>query len=195
MKLHIGPGRLSFPKLFKPNAAEFGGKYGTTLLLPPSYDFSSLKAALKAAAVEKFGPDPAKWPKNMRGPKDVIRPCSEKSHLAGYLDGWHFVTASSADMPGVVDGQLDEVSDEREAYAGRWAIISVNTYGYDNVSKGVALGLQNVQLRQNDDGFSSRVNAKNEFEAYYEEMRDADNGDDFKNAANEGAGGGDGWDD
>jgi hypothetical protein len=194
MKIHIGPGRLSFPKLFTPNSAEYGGKYATALLLPPTYDFTSLKAALKAAAIEKWGPDPDKWPRGMRGPKDVIKPCEEKSHLAGYLPGWHFITAASKDIPGVVDGQLDEVEDERKAYAGRWAILSVNTYAYDNVSKGVALGLQNVQLRQDDDGFSSRVQAKNEFEAYYEDMKDTPAGDDFR----DNVGGGkaaDGWDD
>ena len=100
-------------------------------------------------------------------------------------------------MPGVVDGQLRDVTDERDAYAGRWAIISVNTYGYDNVSKGVALGLQNVQLRQDDDGFSSRVNAKNEFEAYYEDMRSGEAGDDFRDHVSDsgGASGSSGWDD
>jgi hypothetical protein len=193
MKIKIGPGRLSFPKIFTPNEKEFGGKYGVTLLLPPTFDLNPLKEALKQAAIEKFGPDQAKWPKGMRGPKQVIRPCEDKGHLAGYLPGWHFITASSADMPGVVDGQLREVTDAKEAYAGRWAIISVNTYGYDNVSKGVALGLQNIQLRQDDDGFSSRVAARNEFEEYYSEMDEA--GSDFKdNTQSQGNSGGGDWD-
>jgi hypothetical protein len=197
MKLHIGPGRLSFPKLFKPNEKEFGGKYACTLLLPPEYDLTPLKEALKQAAIEKFGPDQDKWPKGMKGPKTVIRPCEEKSHLSGYLPGWHFVSASSADMPGVVDGALREITDEKEAYAGRWAIMSVNSYGYDNVSKGVTFGLQNVQLRQDDDGFSSRVAARNEFEEFYEDMR-SEAGDDFRTAvpgATNGGAGASGWDD
>jgi hypothetical protein len=193
MKIKIGPGRLSFPKIFTPNAAEFGGKYATTLLLPPTFDLNPLKEALKQAAIEKFGADQAKWPKGMRGPKSVIRPCEEKGHLAGYLPGWHFISAASADMPGVVDGQLRDVTDPKEAYAGRWAIISVNTYGYDNVSKGVALGLQNIQLRQDDDGFSSRVAARNEFEEYYESMGGTES--DFKdNTKSEGGSAGGDWD-
>lgn len=173
-KFIIGPGRLSFPKIFVPNDAAFGGKYACTLLLPPTYDFSSLKAALKQAAINKFGPDMAKWPRGLRGPNDVIRKCEEKSHLAGYEPGWFFVSASSADMPGVVDAALNKVSDPKEAYAGRWASMSVNVFAFSNVKHGVSLGLQNVQLRKHDDSFSGRLRAEDEFEEQVEDMEEFD---------------------
>lgn len=196
-KFILGPGRLSFPKLFKPNDAEYGGKYAATILLPPEYDFAPLKKAMFDVAVAKFGPDRSKWPRNMRGPNDVIRPCEEKSNMDGYLPGWHFLTASSKDMPGIVDAMLKPVTDEREAYPGRWIMMSVNVYGYSNVTHGVSLGLQNVQLRKHDDSFSSRVRAEDEFEAAYEEMHGSDSsgvGDDFGgNVSSGGASGG--WDD
>lgn len=196
-KLILGPGKLSFPKLFVPNDKEFGGKYATTLLLPPDYDFGPLKAALLQVAIGKFGPDKAKWPRSMRGPKDVIRPCEEKSALAGYLPGWHFITAASVDMPGVVDSALAKVTDPREAYPGRWAMMSVNAYAYSNVQHGVSLGLQNVQLRKHDDPFSSRVRAEDEFEEMHEDMAEADRAADSNAEATttSGGGGGEGWDD
>lgn len=195
-KFILGPGRLSFPKIFKPNDKEYGGKYSATILLPPEYDFAPLKKAMFDVAVAKFGADKSKWPRNMRGPNDVIRPCEEKSNMDGYLPGWHFLTASSVDMPGVVDATLQKVADEREAYPGRWIMMSVNVYAYSNVTHGVSLGLQNIQLRKHDDSFSSRTRAEDEFEAAYEEMRDADNagGDDFKQNVGEGGNAG-GWDD
>lgn len=200
-KFILGPGRLSFPKLFVPNDKEFGGKYANTLLLPPDYDFGPLKQAMLQVAIAKFGADKSKWPRNMRGPNDVIRKCEEKSGLAGYLPGWHFVTAASADMPGIVDSALAKVTDPREAYPGRWAMMSVNVYAYSNVTHGVSLGLQNVQLRKHDDPFSSRARAEDEFEEMHEDMQDADRsyqgGDDFQQSSGGSSSGGTsgGWDD
>lgn len=196
-KFILGPGRLSFPKLFVPNDKEYGGKYANTLLLPPDYDFGPLKAAMLQVAIAKFGPDKSKWPRNMRGPSDVIRKCEEKSNLAGYLPGWHFVTAASADMPGIVDSALAKVTDPREAYPGRWAMMSVNVYAYSNVTHGVSLGLQNVQLRKHDDPFSSRARAEDEFEEMHEDMQDFDRssqggGSDFQQQSGGDSGG---WDD
>lgn len=188
-KFILGPGRLSFPKIFRPNDKEFGGKYAATILLPPEYDFGPLKKAMFDVAVAKFGADKSKWPRALRGPNEVIRDCTEKSNMEGYLPGWHFLTASSVDMPGVVDAALAKVSDEREAYAGRWIMMSVNVYAYSNVTHGVSLGLQNIQLRKHDDPFSSRVRAEDEFETAYEEMADADRsgaGSDFSSGSSSG---------
>jgi hypothetical protein len=197
-KFIIGPGKLSFPKLFVPNDKEFGGKYANTLLLPPDYDFGPLKKAMLDVAIAKFGADKTKWPRNMRGPKEVIRPCEEKGHLTGYLPGWHFITASSADQPGIVDSLLAKVTDQREAYPGRWAMMSVNVYAYSNVTHGVSLGLQNVQLRKHDDPFSSRQRAEDEFEEMMDDVGEFDrqsSGDsDFKGQTSEGGDEG-GWDD
>jgi len=195
MKIILGPGRLSFPKVFKPNDAQYGGKYSCTLLLPPTYDFGPLKEAMEKVAIEKWGADKSKWPKGLRGPKQVIRPCEEKAHLTGYQPGWFFVTASSQDKPGIVNGALEDVTDEREVYAGRWALMSVNVYAYENVTKGVGLGLQNIQVRRHDDAFSSRTPARNEFEEYYDDMQGGSGGSGGAASDFGGSDGGDGWDD
>lgn len=195
MKLILGPGRLSFPKVFKPNDAQYGGKYSCTLLLPPDYDFGPLKDAMEQVAIGKWGSDKSKWPKGLRGPKQVIRKCEEKAHLAGYEPGWFFVTASSTEPPGIVNGALEDVTDEREVYAGRWALMSVNVYPYENVTKGVGLGLQNLQVRRHDDAFSTRTSARNEFEEYYDDMEGAGGSGASDFAGQSGGGGDDGWDD
>lgn len=169
-KLLIGPGRLSFPKLFEPNSEEFGGKYGCTILLPPDYDFGPLKEALKEAAEEQWGTDRKKWPKLKTTPATVIKKAEEKD-LAGYEPGWHFINLSAKDRPGIVDGNLDDVTDPSQAYAGRWVMCSVNAFAWDNkFGKGVSLGLNNVQLRKHDDPFSGKGPAKNDFEEYAEEL-------------------------
>lgn len=195
-KLIIGPGRLSFPKIFEPNSKEYGGKYQATLLLPPGYDFGPLKKIMLDVAIAKFGPDKAKWPRGLRGPSDVIRDCAEKSNMAGYDPGWHFVSAASSDQPGVVDGALTKTTDPRDAYPGRWAKMSVNVFAYSNVKHGVSLGLQNVQLLAHDDPFSSQQRPEDEFEAMYEEMDDADrssSGDDFPDKSSSGEPSNDDW--
>lgn len=170
-KLTIGPARLSFPALLKPMSAEMGGKYGVTLLLPPDYDTKPLFKALEDAAVEKWGPDKAKWPKgNFNGPKSVIRDAADKSHLAGYEPGWKFVSLKSKNPVGIVNGALDKVTDEKEVYAGRWARVTARAYAYDNVLKGVGFGLGNVQLLKHDTAFSGAGRAEDDFDAYAEEL-------------------------
>lgn len=170
-KLVIGPARLSFPALFRPQSEDMGGKYGVTLLLPPDYDTKPLEQALEAAAIEKWGPDKAKWPKaKFNGPKSVIRDAAEKSHLAGYEPGWKFISLKSKSMPGVIDANKEKVEDEKAAYAGRWARVTARAYAYDNVLKGVGFGLGNVQLLKHDAAFSGAGRAEDDFDEYAEDL-------------------------
>jgi Protein of unknown function (DUF2815) len=153
-------GRLSFPDLFEPGQDQQGQpvKCGTTLLLTPNYDTSLILADLKSAWEKKFGTDPKKWPKGqtVRTPENVIRDAAEKQY-AGYEEGWRFLAARVSkmeDRPDVrdllkpmVEGKFAVAErDPRVVYPGRWAIISVQAFGYDNRTKGVSLGLNNVLL-------------------------------------------------
>lgn len=172
-KLIIGPGRLSFPALFEPARNQDGSpgdKYQLTILLPPDYDTAPLVKALADAAVEKWGADKSKWPKGLRGPKEVIRDAADKSHLAGYADGWKFISLKSKNKPGIVDAMKADVTDPREVYAGRWARVSARAYAYDNVLKGVGFALGNVQLLQHDAPFSGGGRAQDDFDAVAESL-------------------------
>jgi hypothetical protein len=174
VKVIIGPGRLSYPHLLKAQDGENGPRFSTAILLPPETDVSKLNAALKAAFVEKFGPDQAKWPKgqNVRTPDKVIRKAEEvystKTNERTYgseFDGWYVVNVScNADNPPeVVDAMVEPVTNPREVYAGRWARISANAYG-----------LNNVQLLKNAPAIAGKAPAKNDFDAVAEEMGTAD---------------------
>ena len=172
-RIVVGPGRLSFPFLLEPQATENGDKYSVTLLLPPGYDTKPLLAALNECAREAWGPDKAKWPKKARMPEDVIRDATEKS-LAGYDEGWKFIAATSKGKPGIVDANKDEVHDPDAVYAGRWGRVNVTPYTYaakGNV--GISFGLNSVQILKNDKPFGGRGSAKNDFDAWAEEMEDA----------------------
>jgi hypothetical protein len=163
--LRIGPGRLAFPNLFEPKASNDGGdeKYETTLLLPADYDVAFILKALTDVCVVAWGPDRARWPSTARKPEQVVRSCNEKQHLAGYERDWHFITCRSGEPPSIVGWDKSPVTSEREVYGGRWANITARPYCYNNRTIGVSLGLNNVQLLQNDNKFA-RTSADQDFD-------------------------------
>lgn len=180
-KLIIGPVRLSFPWLHAPQPPMEGegeGKYGCVALFPPDYDLKPIIDAMLDAAKEKWGPNEKDWPRLKFDPRKRIQPCEEKSDLAGYLPGWHFVGLNSKSQPNVVDAQLQPVTDiKKEAYGGRWARLSANAYPWDTGKgvRGVSLGLNNVQLLGHDNPFAGKPKAEDDFDAVLEDMNSSQN--------------------
>lgn len=167
-------GRLSFPSLFEPRAQKNGGKarWETNLLLPPSTDVKPILAALEAACVDTFGPKD-KWPRKLRRPEDVLMPANEKGQYAGYDDGWWVLScANSKEAPEVVDAVKATVTDQKEAYPGRWARLYVRPYAYKAESSGVSLWLNSVQLLKHDTPLAGGPRAKDVFDEIAEEMED-----------------------
>lgn len=149
--------RVSFPSVFEPQ--DFNGKqtYCVTMLFDGDTDLSELKAAVKAAAEEKWG---KKVPANVRNP---IRDGAEKAHLDGY-DGCMFIRASSKTKPGLVDQNCVEIIDPSEFYAGCIARATVVPFAYDQAgNKGVSFLLSNIQKVAEGQSFSSRGRAADDF--------------------------------
>jgi hypothetical protein len=169
--LRVGPGRISFPSIFTPKETPRGNRYDLTLLLPPDYDYVFITKALIGLEQQAWGTDPKKWPARARTHEQVVRDCSEKPHLAGYEDGWHFVHASSSEMPKVVSFDPNVlITDAAELYAGRWAKISCRPFIYEmKEGIGVSLGLNNIQLLKRDETFG-RSSPSKDFDVEAEEM-------------------------
>lgn len=74
-----------------------------------------------------------------------------------------FATASSKQRPGLVDRNKQPILTEEEFYPGCWARATVTAYSYDNVGKGVAFGLHNIQKLGDDENFTGRVAAEEDF--------------------------------
>lgn len=149
--------RVSFPSVFEPQ--DFNGKltYSVTMLFDKSADLSALKAAVKAAAEEKWG---KKVPAGIRNP---IRDGAEKAHLDGY-DGCMFIRASSKTKPGLVDQNCQEIINPSEFYAGCIARATVVAFAYDQAgNKGVSFLLSNIQKVADGESFSSRGRAADDF--------------------------------
>jgi len=162
--LRVGPGRLSWPALLEPKSVDGGPeKYSCVLLLPPEYDTAPILKVLTDLCEDAWGPNRNEWPSTARKPEQVVRRAEEKKNVAGYEAGWHFVSCSSNDPPGVVLWDKTPVTNPREVYAGRWANVSMRPYIYDNIGIGVSLGLNNVQLLQHGSVFG-RTSAEQDFD-------------------------------
>lgn len=186
--------RLSFPALIKPKAFQNQEpRYSCNALFPKSTDLKnppknkagvpigvSLYQAAKAAAKEKWGD---KIPKGLRMPfKD-----GDEKDYSGYA-GTIVVTLSSKTAPGVVDQKLNRVISEDDIYAGCWCRATVIAYAYDTAgNKGIGFALQNVQKVKDDEKFSGKKDAADDFDivedesddkASYEESADKDADDD-----------------
>lgn len=156
-------GRASFPHVFE-MAEDLDGKlkYSCSFLFDKATaDMTNLKKVIHVAAVEEFGPDKSKWPKDMRYP---IRDGDEKSDIPGYAGHWYITAKSPKMRPGVVNRNREPVSDPQELYAGVNVIGSVIAYGYNKGgNKGVAFNLQNVLILGGGEPFSGRRTAEQDF--------------------------------
>lgn len=163
--------RASFPWLFKPQPPMKGSenqeaKYSVVMLFDKEAQasplFAEMRRIARQAAAEKWGANSI--PKNLRNP---FRSGEEKADLEGYGPGVIFVTASTKQIPGLINGRKEKITEASgEFYAGCYAHATVTAYAYERAgNKGVAFGLHNVQKLGDGPAFSNRAKAEEEFEA------------------------------
>lgn len=125
--------------------------------------WGKLIGELDAKAREFFDTPLAKLPANIRR---GIRNGNEKEHLTGYGEGVLFASLSTDRKPQVVDLRKNLMTDEQIrslVYPGCWCRASVGVFAYDNIGKGVALGLNNVQWLGHGERLDSVTDAKTDF--------------------------------
>lgn len=147
-KVVTGRARGSYVNVFAPRMNDLSGKeeYSMTLLIPKTDTdtLAKLKAAAKAAIAEKFGDKP---PAGLQSPihdGDGAKP--NGGEYGEECHGHWVVNVKSTRKPGVVDANVQPVLDAAEFQSGDYCRVSLNAYAYDNKRKGVAFGLQNVQV-------------------------------------------------
>lgn len=148
--------RAAFIQVFKPGKPKDAKpeqlpNYSIRAAFPPTTDLSTLKAEAQRAAEAKWGE--GKIPKTLRSP--FRRNDELDTPIKGIDDDWIVMTFTRREAdgrPGVVDQNVQAILDESDVYAGAWFFASVNAYGYEHTgNKGVAFGLQNVQLSKDDE--------------------------------------------
>lgn len=170
-------------------------EFSLVAIFPKGADLSKLEAAVKAAAEDKWGPDPKKWPKPLRSPfrkneematKDeegnVLK--NDKGGLIlpdGYEDGGFYIRVKSKQKPGLIDSNKEDIIDQSQFYAGCFARATVSAFAYDQKgNRGISLWLQNIQKLADGEPIGGRPKAQDEFEAIPELSSGSDSTSIFK---------------
>lgn len=177
-RLLTPPFRVSFPQVFEKAAYNNG---------TPRFSIVGLFYPKKTSGVGAFtDKDKAKWAailaalntvsiEGFKKPmKDLDRGVfklpfhkgDEKSY-EGYGDPEmrYCTMANSKRRPQILDLKGNPIGPENaeEFYAGCWARASVNPYWFNNIGKGLALGLGNVQKLKDDKSFEGFTSAEDDF--------------------------------
>ena len=160
--------RVSFPSVFEASSYEGGTpKFSVCAVWEPAKFTAKDKALWDAmlaladsVSVEKFKKKLAALPANFKKP---FRNGDEKPDLLGFGDGKIFANLSSKMRPGIIALDNTPITDPEDFYPGCYARATVTAYAYDNVGKGVALGLQNLQKIKDGERLDSRTEAADDF--------------------------------
>ena len=179
--------RVSYPSLFVKNKYDNKEAYEVTCIIPKDFDtaghpsFPGGSNKKQMAALQKeiedvgraaFGKD---WPTvKERQYAYPIRDGSERDRDGYGPEVVFFRAKSTRDRPNVVDRKRQPIyeNDDNGIYAGCYAIASVSVYAYTEKSKGVAIGLKNVQKIADGDTFGSRTTPEDDFEEWDDDDED-----------------------
>lgn len=82
---------------------------------------------------------------------------------AGYANAY-FINANSATAPGIVDADRNPVLTRSEVYSGVYGRASINLYAFNsNGNKGIACGLNNLQLIRPGEPLGGKASAEADF--------------------------------
>ena len=160
-KVVTGLVRLSYLKVWQPEADESGRKFYKACLLIPKKDKATLAKIEKAvnAAIA------AKWPgKAPKGLKLPLRDGDDEKDGQEF-ENMMFLNCKSVRKPGLLNASREEILDEDEVYSGAWGKVSLNFYAYERPDgKGVAVGLNAIQKLKDDENLSGGRWSADDFE-------------------------------
>ena len=183
-KVITGPDtRWSFANVWEPKSINGGTpKYSVSLIIPKS-DTKTV-AKIKAAIEDAYQEGQAKLKGNGRSVPplaaikaplrdgDVERP-DDPSYANAYS-----INANSATAPGIVDADCNPVLTRSEVYSGVYGRASINLYAFNsNGNKGIACGLNNLQLIRAGEPLGGKASAESDFATKAEAATSSD--DDF----------------
>lgn len=180
-KVITGKVRFSYVHVFEPEAVgdSEDKKYSVSIIIPKSdkKTLSAIKQAIELAKengkTSKFG---GKIPANLKTPLrdgDEERPDDEAYENA------YFINASAYSKPGIVDRELNPITDEEEFYSGCYGRASITFFPFNaSGNKGIAAGLNHVQKTSEGERLGGRVSVDVDF-ADEPEFDDEDEDDDF----------------
>ena len=170
-KLTTGTVRASYVSVFASRVNELSGKeeYSLMILVPKSdkATIADIKRAIQAAESDKWhGKPPAKRRNPLRdGDSADDLPQGTTVGDEPYA-GHYFMNLKSPEKPGVVDRALQPVIDADAFRSGDYCRVSMDAYAYETKgNKGVAFGLNNVQVIRKGESLGGKSRPENDFEA------------------------------
>lgn len=175
--------RVSFPDIKERSVIDgVKGKFRIVMMFDKGSDISELLAAAKAARMKKW---PSAAPKKFNNPFKRVDNMDKDDRYDGMEDGMVVISASSSYRPGVVDQKRNPIDIEEldtYLYGGMYARAIVSAFPYDTAgNKGVAFGLEGIQIMAEGEPLGSRINVQDAFadvEDADDYDADADGGDD-----------------
>ena len=161
--------RWSYASVWEPKSINGGApKYSVSLIIPKSdtATVQKIKAAIEAAYKEgetKLKGNGKSVPafSSLKTPLrdgDIDRPDDEA------YENSYFINANSATAPGIVDADRIPVLDRSKVYSGVYGRASITFYAFNsNGNRGIACGLQNLQLIRDGEPLGGKVSAESDF--------------------------------
>ena len=179
MKVITGPDtRWSYANVWEPKAIDGGTpKYSVSLIIPKSDIRTVVKIRAAIEAAYKEGEAKLKGSGRSVPPLAAIRnPLRdgdiERPDDPAYANAY-FINANSATAPGIVDADRNPVLTRSSVYSGVYGRASINLYAFNsNGNKGIACGLNNLQLIRAGEPLGGKASAEADF-------ADDDDEDDF----------------
>jgi hypothetical protein len=172
-RLITPPFRVSFPSVFEKASYNNGTpRFSlTALFFPKTFNeadkakWKAISEALNAVSIEGFKKPMKDLDRGLY--KTPFHKGDEKDYEGyGDADMRYCTLANSKRRPQIIDirtGNPISSENAEEFYAGCWARASVNPYWFNNIGKGVALGLGNIQKLKDDKSFEGFTSAEDDF--------------------------------
>jgi hypothetical protein len=164
--------RGSFVHLLEPHAMKAAPgekqpdpRYSITMAIPKGDAFwAKFDKMVEEAAVGKWGKIPPKLKVPKKDGDDVDMDGNPRPEFQGKFT----VAATSKNKPGIVDANLQPVISADEIYSGAWYRASIRAYAWEHATggRGVSIALDNVMKARDDEAFSGRSKAENDFAGF-----------------------------
>lgn len=166
--------RASYSYVWEPRAMKEGDepKFSISMVFnkdeTPAEEIKRMTDAIKAAAVEKWGSDTSKWPRNLKMPlrdadkEDRTNP-SDPKFDKNYVNTYS-MNASTKIQPGIVDADVQPILDKSEFYSGCYARATVTFLAYDKGGgRGVGCYLGNLMKVRDGEALAGGRSASADF--------------------------------
>lgn len=182
--------RASYANVFVPTAIEEGKdkKFNITMLFDKDDDLTTMRRAVRYAAIEAWGKDKTKWPRKRKMPfRDGDEDKPDNPEYVGKI----FVYASCKldKKPQVIDQRKKPITvDSGDFYSGCYARATLIAFHYKTAgNEGISFVLLNVQKWADGEKLAGKRDAANDFDDSLEdEIEDIDDDADADDDSDDG---------